>query len=204
MECAGVKNNGVFPEGTDIKLHLLKPHANIILKLTVVSVVFYAVGCMAVKSTLLVLYLRIFSPHPRSRRMIYSGLWFNVVFYAISVIVTLGSCLPRAGEGGWESTKHGERCQSEDQRFAEVQGVIGAITDLYVLMVPLPMISDLRLSRRRKLGVFGVFLTGSMYELLTIRELHPMLISTFQSLCRVDHQRGVSIQNVQDRRCALE
>lgn len=199
MECASFKNNGVFPEGMNIKLNLLKSHANIILQLTVASIVIYALGCMAVKSTLLVLYLRIFSPHPRSRRMIYSGLSFIVVFYIISIIVTLGSCLPRAGEGGWESPIHGERCRDEDERFAEVQGVIGAITDIYVLIVPLTMISDLRLSRRRKFGVFGVFLTGSMYDLLTVRELHSMLIDNSQSLCRVDHQCGLSIQNVQDR-----
>lgn len=138
------------------------------IQLTVVSVVIYAVGCMAVKSTLLFLYLRIFSPHPRARLMIYSGLSFIIVFYTISIIVALASCLPRAGDGGWSSTARGERCQSEDTRFAEVQGVIGALTDLYVLLVPMTMIADLHLSRKRKFGVYGVFFTGFMAFVVSI------------------------------------
>lgn len=121
---------------------------------------------MTVKSTLLFLYLRIFAPHPRAKLLIYSGLSFIIVFYTISVIVSLASCLPRAGEGGWSSTVRGERCQSEDERFAEVQGVIGALTDLYVLLVPMTMIAGLHLSRKRKIGVYGVFFTGFMHVLM--------------------------------------
>lgn len=66
---------------------------------------------MTVKSTLLLLYLRIFSPQPNAKRLIWSGLMFIVVFYPISSIVTLTSCLPRPEDGGWSSlhTTRGER-----------------------------------------------------------------------------------------------
>ncbi|KAI1373948.1 hypothetical protein F4677DRAFT_427722 [Hypoxylon crocopeplum] len=50
-------------------------------KLTVISLVLYAVGCMTVKSTLLVLYLRAFSLNPRARVMIWSGLIYRRLLY---------------------------------------------------------------------------------------------------------------------------
>ncbi|KAK8131205.1 hypothetical protein PG984_007643, partial [Apiospora sp. TS-2023a] len=119
-------------------------------------------GCMAVKSTLLLFYLRIFSPQPNAKRLIWSGLIFIVVFYLISFIVTLASCLPRPEDGGWSSLNptRGERCWEEDSRFAEIQGILGALTDLYVWIVPMTMVAKVRLSRKQKFGVYGVFLTG--------------------------------------------
>ncbi|KAK7992450.1 hypothetical protein PG988_001244 [Apiospora saccharicola] len=142
----------------------------LISALTVVSVVIYALGCMAVKSTLLVLYLRIFSLQPNAKRLIWSGLIFIVVFYLISFIVTLASCLPRPGEDGWSSINpaRGNRCWEEDSRFAEVQGIFGALTDLYVWIVPMTMVAKVRLSRKRKLGVYGVFLTGFLACVVSI------------------------------------
>lgn len=132
------------------------------MELIVASVVIYAVGCMAVKSTLLVLYLRIFSPHPYARAPVRGGLAFIIVFYIISVIVTLATCVPRTGEGGWSmlASASDQRCLEKDSRFAEAQGIVGALTDLYVWAVPMPLLAQLRLSTRRKLGVYGVFVAG--------------------------------------------
>lgn len=133
-----------------------------VMELIVASVVIYAVGCMAVKSTLLVLYLRIFSPHPYARAPVRGGLAFIIVFYIISVIVTLATCVPRTGEGGWSmlASASDQRCLEKDSRFAEAQGIVGALTDLYVWAVPMPLLAQLRLSTRRKLGVYGVFVAG--------------------------------------------
>ncbi|KAK8053217.1 hypothetical protein PG996_012518 [Apiospora saccharicola] len=162
-----ILNNPVGPHQWDV------PAVNVTAlfqKLTVVSVVIYALGCMAVKSTLLVLYLRIFSLQPNAKRLIWSGLIFIVVFYLISFIVTLASCLPRPGEDGWSSINpaRGNRCWEEDSRFAEVQGIFGALTDLYVWIVPMTMVAKVRLSRKRKLGVYGVFLTGFLACVVSI------------------------------------
>ncbi|KUI57753.1 hypothetical protein VP1G_10974 [Cytospora mali] len=117
---------------------------------------------MAVKSTLLVFYLRVFAPDPRAKAMVWFGLSFNIVFYTISVIVALIACIPHTGDGGWMSSASTKRCASENQRFTEVQGVVGALTDLYVLLVPMTLLARLHLSRKRKIGVYGVFLTGFM------------------------------------------
>ncbi|KAI1408106.1 hypothetical protein F5Y13DRAFT_205087 [Hypoxylon sp. FL1857] len=137
-------------------------------KLTIVSIVLYAVGCMTVKSTLLVLYLRVFSPNPRAKFMIWSGLIFIIVFYTISVIVDLATCLPHPGDGGWSSPARGTRCETEDELFAQAQGIVGALTDLYVFFIPMAMLAKLRLSRKRRIGIYGIFLTGFLACVVSI------------------------------------
>jgi hypothetical protein len=121
---------------------------------------------MTVKSTLLALYLRLFSPHPRAKLLVWSGLVFIVIFYTISVVVDLASCLPREALGEdwslYSSFSRALRCQKEDEKFAEAQAVIGAFTDIYVWSVPMVLLSGLRLSQKRRTGVYGVFLAGFM------------------------------------------
>ncbi len=159
MECTSFENHLIIPKGKFIIKVWPNAHADFYIKLTVISIVNYAVGCMAVKATLLVLYLRVFSPNPRAKALIWLGLVFNVVFYTISVIVDLIACLPHPGDGGWSDTS-AHRCETQNVKFAEAQGVIGAVTDLYVLFIPMTMLAGLHLSRRRKIGIYGVFFTG--------------------------------------------
>lgn len=134
-------------------------------------------GCMSVKSTLLVLYLRIFAPNPRAKFMVWAGISFNIVFYTISAIVSMATCIPHPGDGGWSSTAMADRCRSESEKFADVQGIIGALTDIYVFLVPMPMIAELHLSRKREFGVYGVFFTGFLYasSLPNFLRLVPLL-----------------------------
>ncbi|KAI1760117.1 hypothetical protein GGR53DRAFT_102855 [Hypoxylon sp. FL1150] len=86
--------------------------------------------------------------------MIWSGLVFIIIFYTISVIVSLATCLPHPGDGGWPSLARGARCETENELFAEAQGIIGAITDLYVFFIPMTMFAKLRLSRKRRIGIY--------------------------------------------------
>ncbi|KAL1845683.1 hypothetical protein Daus18300_014470 [Diaporthe australafricana] len=57
------------------------------------------------------------------------------------------------------------------ERNSLVNGVFGLISDLYILVIPLWLVSHLNLPPKRKLGVMGVFLTG-----LFILELNIGLI----------------------------
>ncbi|KAK7959362.1 uncharacterized protein PG986_004216 [Apiospora aurea] len=172
------------------------PHQWDVPVLTAASVVLYALGCMAVKSTLLVFYLRIFAPQPNAKRLIWSGLVSIVVFYLISVIVTLASCLPRAGDGGWSilSPSRGDRCFEEDSRFAEVQGIVGALTDLYVWIVPMTVIVKVRLSRKQKIGVYGVFATGFLFLSTHYRE--SWLLAHLHLGSSTDHEDSVAELNI--------
>ncbi|KAI1121345.1 hypothetical protein F5Y10DRAFT_282568 [Nemania abortiva] len=159
-------NNDVIPKGKFNYPVLNKALLNIKLQLSITSITIYALGCLTVKSTLLTLYLRLFAPDPKARYMIIFGLIFIAVFYTISMIVTLATCLPRRGEGGWASTA--TRCERQDEQFAEAQGVVGALTDLYILYIPMRLLAGLNLSLRRKISLYAVFLTGLLACVVSI------------------------------------
>ncbi|KAI0521604.1 hypothetical protein F5B22DRAFT_661947 [Xylaria bambusicola] len=158
-----ILDNPIGPHQWDVPVSRITP---LFQRLTVASVVIYALGCLAVKSTLLTLYLRVFAPDPKARSMIMFGLIFIAVFYTISVIVSLATCLPHQGEGSWNLAA--TRCESQDEQFAEAQGVVGALTDLYVLYIPLRLLAGLTLSRRRKIALYAVFLTGLLACVVSI------------------------------------
>lgn len=44
-----------------------------------------------------------------------------------------------------------------------VQGVVGLLTDLYILFIPLHLVLGLNLPLGRKIGVCAIFLSGLMY-----------------------------------------
>ena len=41
-----------------------------------------------------------------------------------------------------------------------IQGIFGLVTDLYIFILPLPMLWRLQMPLKRKLGITAIFLTG--------------------------------------------
>ena len=155
----------------------------------------YPVCAILVKCTLLILYLRIFRPSQRAQIMIWGGVAVIVVFYVCCIIVNTVLCVPHSGDGGWLSEKSQARCSQPELNLSVTQGVFSAVSDFYVLCIPLQMVWGLRLPKMRKVGVSSIFLTGLLYEsfipqcmcLLTngLQRLH-----LFDNWCRVSLQAG--------------
>ncbi|KAF2197035.1 hypothetical protein GQ43DRAFT_497190 [Delitschia confertaspora ATCC 74209] len=121
----------------------------------------YAVSAIWVKSTLLVLYLRIFRPSRRANIMIWLGLVTIAVFYLCCIVVNAVQCVPRRGEvGGWLSPTALARCSQPELDLSVAQGVFSAVSDLYVLSIPMHLVFALRLALLRKIGVSALFFTG--------------------------------------------
>lgn len=47
-------------------------------------------------------------------------------------------------------------------------GVVNVVSDLYLILIPLPAVWCLQLPLRRKVGVVAMFLTGSMSDLFLL------------------------------------
>ena len=110
------------------------------------------------KLSLLLLYLRIFSPNRGVRYAIYFGMMANLVFYAVTTIIFGVLCVPRVGEG-WLQTIQTTRChKSFIMDYA--QGIFGVISDFYIFILPMPIVFKLHMPLRRKIGVAAVFMTG--------------------------------------------
>ncbi|OCL10074.1 hypothetical protein AOQ84DRAFT_290010, partial [Glonium stellatum] len=130
------------------------------VRTSLVVICLYAICATLVKCTLLVLYLRIFRPSRRAQIMIWAGIVVIIVFYVCCIIVNTALCVPHSGDGGWLSAKSQSRCSQPELNLSVTQGVFSAVSDFYVLCIPLQLVLGLRLPKMRKIGVSSIFLTG--------------------------------------------
>lgn len=114
-------------------------------------------AALFVKVTLLVLYLRIFHPSRCAQILIWVGIVFVVLFYVACSIGQFKLYLPQTRDP--KNIGSHEVIGALLDIFA-VQGIIGIVTDLYVLFIPLYLIIGLTLPFIRKIGVCAIFLTG--------------------------------------------
>ncbi|KAI1351315.1 hypothetical protein F5Y01DRAFT_128582 [Xylaria sp. FL0043] len=112
-----------------------------------------------IKVGFLVFYLRLFGLVNHVRWMIWFGLTVIVGFAVAFFIVDLAACVPRAGET-YASPSVSERCNSISVNLVTVGAYIRVVTDFYILFIPLHQMPSLGLSKRRKIGVTLIFLTG--------------------------------------------
>ncbi|RYP91932.1 hypothetical protein DL770_001906 [Monosporascus sp. CRB-9-2] len=135
------------------------------LKALLTAGVLYNFAAMFIKLSLLALYFRLFQPLHRITVMIWVGIISMVVFYIACTAVVMALCLPRRSDGGWGSASYSERCGTPYLKLNAAAGLISAATDLYVLAIPIFMVLKLNLTRRKRIGVAGVFLTaGAVYR----------------------------------------
>lgn len=132
---------------------------------SILSIILYSVAAVFVKTTLLVFYLRIFRRNYTANILAWGGIVVIVLFYLISIIVLLANCIPMDQQvPGKDPTKWAEkrnnRCGQPNLDLSAAQGVFSAITDLYVLAVPIHSVLALQLQTKKKIGVLAVFLTG--------------------------------------------
>jgi hypothetical protein len=121
---------------------------------------------MLIKTAILALYLRIFSPSPVAKQLLWIGIAVTAVFYLTSMSVFLGHCVPRPADfasGGYLSLQTSARCFKVSGPVSLASGIVGTIIDFYVLVLPVVFLWSLRTSFKKKAGIAGVFLAGIVY-----------------------------------------
>lgn len=111
-----------------------------------------------VKSSILLLYLRLFSIHHWFRYTTY-GLLAYIWLWGISeTLVSVFQCKPVAYQ--WNKELHG-KCidQLSYYRWVSVPNVIH---DVVMLVIPAPVVWKLKIDIRQKLALSAVFFIGSM------------------------------------------
>lgn len=120
----------------------------------------YSLTMFFAKMALFLLYYRLFALHRWTKIAIYSGMSITSCFYLATFIVQLVLCIPRRHEN-WTSMTYLERC-SRGEGLGDVHGVFGLVSDLYIFVLPLPVLYRLQMSLQKKIGVTAAFLTGLM------------------------------------------
>ncbi|KAJ0106888.1 hypothetical protein J7T55_014964 [Diaporthe amygdali] len=89
---------------------------------------------------------------------------WNVPLTAIThkyvVCIPVDQELPGLDPTKWEERAGNNRCGRRSIDVSAAQGLFGAVTDLYVLTIPISSVLALHLPKKRKIGVLGIFLTG--------------------------------------------
>ncbi|KAH7131840.1 hypothetical protein B0J11DRAFT_599848 [Dendryphion nanum] len=136
------------------------------MKYFVFATATYCVAIGFIKCTLLLLYWRNFST---------AALYFKVMWWATCVLsigysvagvfVSLFGCSPMAY--AWDPTIPGGRCIDKSTYYV-VHGWLNAVTDLAILVIPLPVVWKLQLTVYQKITLTCLFVLGSCTWVISI------------------------------------
>jgi hypothetical protein len=120
-----------------------------------------------IKATLISLIFVAFRPIRWLRILCWVGLSVTFVFYTVSLVLNAVPCHPRGGHDriSYLAGMANRQCAGSStllQRTSLATGTFGVISDLYILIMPMPAVAKLQLGRRRKLGVYLIFSSGAL------------------------------------------
>ena len=109
-----------------------------------------------VKLSLLLLYLDLFWVSDSFRVAVYLGIAFDIVYNTVIFATFVFLYVPRNGRTIFETAQ--TPLFNLLKPLAVAESALDCLTDIYVFVLPIPMIYRLHLPRIRKLGVFAVFM----------------------------------------------
>jgi hypothetical protein len=111
-------------------------------------------------------YRRVFAPNKIIKILSNGRIGFLVVAYTAMLFPTIFDCTPGAPiYKAWNPTAPGH-CFPV-RILPHISGILNAVTDIYVLVLPIPTLWGLHLKTSRKIRVMAIFSLGILYELLT-------------------------------------
>ncbi|KAF2745767.1 hypothetical protein M011DRAFT_134770 [Sporormia fimetaria CBS 119925] len=125
------------------------------------------VASLFIKLTLFCQLILAFRPITWLRRSCYAGMAATSTYYLTTVIVSMDACHPRGGSDrvlflmGLAGSACGGK-KGVTMRLNLASGIFNVLSDLYILCLPLPAVSLLKVSVRRKVGVYMIFSTGGL------------------------------------------
>lgn len=125
------------------------------LKSLYISFVFYFVTVAAIKMSILWFYRRIFAIES-FRRVALISMVVVVIWFLGAELTNILVCLPV--QSFWNPTVKGH-CLNFDLFFLVI-GIIETVIDLFILILPVPVISTIQLPPRSKIMLYGIFLLG--------------------------------------------
>lgn len=119
----------------------------------------YLASLFGYKLSILLLYLRIFGVNKAFRFFTWLTVFFVFGYLCSNFFTQLFGCRPP--DKYWHSSYAGHCIDYTKAGLA--YGSMNIISDLIIFVLPLPMIWRLQLSRKEKIGVSLMFMTGVMY-----------------------------------------
>ena len=129
-------------------------------KTLVAAQILYYSAQTLIKMSLLLLYHRLFSVNKQFRIALFVAGALTVMWWLASFWDTVFQCVPV--QASWDHSIKNARCQNI-RDAALGTGISNLILDLLFLLLPVPMIWRLQVSRRIKVSLTGIFFLGGLY-----------------------------------------
>lgn len=113
------------------------------------------------KGAILLLYLRIFTINRKMRYSIWFGLVWNFLLYWSGIPIATYYGTPRIGQP-WDVVAATETCANL-ANYLVIQGVLAVALDLYIFILPIPIVLKLRISLQQRLSILGIFGTAILW-----------------------------------------
>ncbi|KAI9850382.1 MAG: hypothetical protein M1838_005772 [Thelocarpon superellum] len=126
-----------------------------LLRSLYIYLIVYVLCLPTVKLSILLFYLRIFTT-PNFKRLAYVSIAFVVIWSLSAFLALVFACQPI---NAWWIADVNAHCMN-DYDFLMAESGITILTDVWLLVMPMPLVWKLQISRQQKLALSGVFLLG--------------------------------------------
>ena len=130
----------------------------------------YSPAIFLAKLSILLMYRRLFDTARagKTHYLIHILIWANLAFYFPYLGATVFQCVPRARI--WDPTIKGG-CVNLQAAFIAASA-INVVSDFSILLLPIYLVSKLKIPTKRKIGVLAIFAVGLLYDLASSSYLH--------------------------------
>ena len=136
----------------------LPPQEVITAKLQIAQEIIYCSIILFIKVSMLCLYLRVFI-EPWQRKLCYILIVVSIVFAIGSFVLILTQCVPLYLV--WDWSTHDGQCFDRNAFRTFAASVPNLISDVILLLLPIPALRKIQLFWKDKIGLILTFLAGS-------------------------------------------
>ncbi|KAF2731147.1 hypothetical protein EJ04DRAFT_579379 [Polyplosphaeria fusca] len=162
LQIVQVVHNGLGMPVTWIVTNLGIPRVQTLFKCTFASNILWNVCIMAIKLSILHLYLSLFSSVRTMKRLVFVTMVLTVITHTAFIIEVLSLCRPLAYFWHQGLTAMKGTCPSGKQgqiaRF--VPGLLSLLLDIVIFVLPIPLLWTLRMPTTKKIATTAVFGVG--------------------------------------------
>ncbi|KAI9885609.1 MAG: histone deacetylase [Watsoniomyces obsoletus] len=167
-------NDGFGIHQWDVRLSEFSPYY---LKRLFELTCLFAVLPALMRTSLCLLYWRIFDAKQSMRWAIYFVMGLNICKAIVTLSINIWRCSPRAAQ--WDITLIPTAKCIPLFKFTTAALSLNVLEDLLVLVLPIPGVLQLHLPKRQKIGVLAIFMTGMVAVAIGIARLIVFVTSAY-------------------------
>ncbi|KAI0127865.1 hypothetical protein BJ170DRAFT_694612 [Xylariales sp. AK1849] len=148
-------------------------------KISYVAEIFYYLNQLSLKYSILFFYWRIFSASRYMRVAIYCVGCYVALWFISSFVVTILQCIPV--QAIWDPAfADGAHCADLNAFFFGT-AIPNILADIFLILLPIPQVLELKITKAQKLFVIFVFLLGGFVIVASIVRLRFLLLVDFDT-----------------------